>query len=54
MPAGHDTSTRQRLLDAADVLMHERGYEAVGVAELCNAADAKKGSFYFFFDYLFF
>ncbi|MEM1335832.1 MAG: helix-turn-helix domain-containing protein [Actinomycetota bacterium] len=50
MPAGHDTSTRQRLLDAADVLMHERGYEAVGVAELCSAADAKKGSFYFFFD----
>ncbi|MEM9041337.1 MAG: helix-turn-helix domain-containing protein [Actinomycetota bacterium] len=50
MASGHDSSTRERLLDAADVLMHERGYEAVGVAELCSAANAKKGSFYFFFD----
>ncbi len=45
-----DASTRERLLDAADVLMHARGYEAVGVAELCREAGAKKGSFYFFFD----
>lgn len=29
--------------------MHERGYEAVGVAELCEAADVKRGSFYFHF-----
>lgn len=27
--------------------MHERGYEATGVAELCEAADAPKGSFYY-------
>ena len=26
--------------------MHERGYEATGVAELCDAAAAPKGSFY--------
>jgi TetR/AcrR family transcriptional repressor of nem operon len=26
--------------------MHERGYEATGVAELCEAAGAPKGSFY--------
>ncbi len=30
--------------------MYQRGYEAVGVAELCVAADVKKGSFYHFFD----
>lgn len=29
--------------------MHERGYEAVGVAELCRRADVRKGSFYHFF-----
>ncbi len=40
---------RERLLDAAGSLMHERGYEAVGVAELCARAGVKKGSFYHFF-----
>ncbi|MEM7322166.1 MAG: TetR/AcrR family transcriptional regulator [Actinomycetota bacterium] len=39
----------QRLIDAADVLMYERGYEAVGVADLCRMADVRKGSFYHFF-----
>ncbi|MEM8925954.1 MAG: helix-turn-helix domain-containing protein [Actinomycetota bacterium] len=45
MVSGHDS--RVRLLDAADRLMYERGYEAVGVAELCRVAEVKKGSFYF-------
>ncbi len=36
----------ERLVQAASQLMHERGYEAVGVAELCLAADVRKGSFY--------
>jgi TetR/AcrR family transcriptional repressor of nem operon len=40
-------SARDRLLDAATGLMHERGYEATGVAELCHAAGAPKGSFYY-------
>jgi TetR/AcrR family transcriptional repressor of nem operon len=40
---------RERLLDAAGSLMHERGYEAVGVAEICAQAGVKKGSFYHFF-----
>lgn len=40
------TATRERLLDAADRLMWERGYEAVGIAELCAEAGAPKGSFY--------
>jgi TetR/AcrR family transcriptional regulator, transcriptional repressor for nem operon len=38
---------RERLLVAASSLMHERGYEATGVAELCEAAGAPKGSFYY-------
>jgi TetR/AcrR family transcriptional regulator, transcriptional repressor for nem operon len=37
----------ERLLDAASALMHARGYEATGVAELCAAAGAPKGSFYY-------
>lgn len=41
-----EASTRERLLDSAAELMHARGYEAVGVAELCVHADARKGSFY--------
>lgn len=45
---GADTrpDTRERLLDAADRLMWARGYEAVGVAELCAEAGAPRGSFY--------
>ncbi len=39
-------ATRERLLDAADRLMWERGFESVGVAELCAEAGAPKGSFY--------
>jgi TetR/AcrR family transcriptional regulator, transcriptional repressor for nem operon len=41
-----DVSAGERLLVAASKLMHERGYEATGVAELCEAAGAPKGSFY--------
>jgi TetR/AcrR family transcriptional regulator, transcriptional repressor for nem operon len=42
-----EASARERLLVAASELMHERGYEATGVAELCEAAGAPKGSFYY-------
>lgn len=38
--------TRERLLAAAAELMFARGYEAVGVAELCERARAQRGSFY--------
>lgn len=44
------TNARDRILDAAEQLMTQHGYEAVGVAELCRSADVKKGSFYHFFD----
>ena len=40
------SNSRERLLEAADALMYARGYEAVSVADLCEAADARKGSFY--------
>lgn len=40
------SDSRERLLDAASDLMYARGYEAVSVAELCEAAGARKGSFY--------
>jgi TetR/AcrR family transcriptional repressor of nem operon len=42
-----DQPARERLLAAAGSLMHARGYEATGVAELCEAAGAPKGSFYY-------
>jgi TetR/AcrR family transcriptional regulator, transcriptional repressor for nem operon len=42
-----ETSARERLLTAAGSLIHERGYEATGVAELCEAAGVPKGSFYY-------
>lgn len=42
--------TRQRLIEAAARLVHSRGYNAVGVKDVCEAADANKGSFYHFFD----
>jgi TetR/AcrR family transcriptional regulator, transcriptional repressor for nem operon len=41
-----EASARERLLVAASTLMHERGYEPTGVADLCEAAAAPKGSFY--------
>ena len=41
---------RQRLVDAAASLFHRSGYHAVGVNDLCRAADVRKGSFYHFFE----
>ena len=41
-----NSNFRERLLDAVDALMYARGYEAVSVTDLCEAADACKGSFY--------
>lgn len=37
-------------MEAAAELFHARGYNAVGVQEVCKAAGANKGSFYHFFD----
>jgi TetR/AcrR family transcriptional repressor of nem operon len=46
----HELSARERLIDAADLLMYHHGYEAVGVAGLCEQAAVRKGSFYYYFD----
>jgi len=41
--------TRERILSAAGNLIATRSYADVGVAEICRAAEVKKGSFYHFF-----
>lgn len=49
MPQTANIDTQSRLLAAAASLMWERGYQATSVDELCQRAEAKKGSFYHFF-----
>jgi len=43
------TDTRQRIISAAQELIYTRSYNEVGVQEICDRADVKKGSFYHFF-----
>lgn len=45
-----DASPRERLVTAAAELFHRHGYGSVGVSDLCDAADVRRGSFYYFFD----
>jgi TetR/AcrR family transcriptional repressor of nem operon len=46
---GRCCDSRERLVDTAVRLFHERGYTAVSVADICDEANLKKGSFYHFF-----
>jgi TetR/AcrR family transcriptional regulator, transcriptional repressor for nem operon len=46
---GRCSDARDRLLATAARLVHERGYTAVSVADICAEAGLKKGSFYHFF-----
>lgn len=46
---GRCSDARDRLLATATRLVHERGYTAVSVSDICNEAGLKKGSFYHFF-----
>ncbi|MCX4242695.1 TetR/AcrR family transcriptional regulator [Paraliomyxa miuraensis] len=46
---GRCSDARDRLLATAARLIHERGYTAVSVSDICNEAGLKKGSFYHFF-----
>jgi TetR/AcrR family transcriptional repressor of nem operon len=46
---GRTSAARERLIEEASRLFHERSYEGVGVQELCEAAEINKGSFYHFF-----
>lgn len=46
---GRTSDARERLIAAAMALMHESGYTAVGVSEICERAGVKRGSFFHFF-----
>jgi TetR/AcrR family transcriptional repressor of nem operon len=41
--------TKQNLIDTALELIWKNSYGSVSVDDICRAADAKKGSFYYFF-----
>jgi len=43
------SNAREKIVDAACELFHQRGYRAVGVQEICDSAGVQKGSFYHFF-----
>lgn len=47
---GRCSDARDRLIATGAKLFSERGYTAVGVAEICDEAGLKKGSFYHFFE----
>ncbi|MEJ2858770.1 MULTISPECIES: TetR/AcrR family transcriptional regulator [unclassified Saccharothrix] len=47
---GRSSDAREKLLGAACELMRSRGYGAIGVAEICERAGVRKGSFYYFFE----
>ena len=46
---GRKSDAAERLVTAMAALVHQRGYLAVGVDDVCKAAGVKKGSFYHFF-----
>ncbi len=45
----NEQDTRQRIIASARDLIYSRSYADVGVAEICERAQVKKGSFYHFF-----
>lgn len=47
---GRVSDARQRLMDAAVELIWENSYGAVTIDAICETAEVKKGSFYYFFD----
>ncbi|MEZ6211588.1 MAG: TetR/AcrR family transcriptional regulator [Phycisphaerales bacterium] len=48
-PAGSESQTRQRLIDAAMELFWFQGYANTGLAQIARKADALPGSLYHFF-----
>jgi TetR/AcrR family transcriptional repressor of nem operon len=44
-----EKEARQRLIRTASRLFHVRSYSSVGIQELCDAADVRRGSFYYYF-----
>jgi TetR/AcrR family transcriptional regulator, transcriptional repressor for nem operon len=47
---GRTSDAKERLLDAALELIWERSYGVVTIDAICEKAQVKKGSFYYFFD----
>jgi len=47
---GRTSDADERLKDAAMALIWEESYGAVTIDDICNRAEVKKGSFYYFFD----
>jgi len=47
---GRTSDAREKILSAAQSLIELRGYSALGVSEICKAAEVPKGSFYYFFE----
>ncbi|WP_405550475.1 TetR/AcrR family transcriptional regulator [Streptomyces sp. NBC_01171] len=47
---GRTSDARNKILTAARSLIELRGYSALGVADICKAAQVPKGSFYYFFE----
>lgn len=46
---GRTSDAKDRLIEATAELMYARGFNAVGVQEICAHAGVQKGSFYHFF-----
>ncbi|MFD3375411.1 MULTISPECIES: TetR/AcrR family transcriptional regulator [unclassified Streptomyces] len=47
---GRTSNAREKILTAAESLIGQRGYSALGTAEICKVAGVPKGSFYYFFE----
>ncbi|MCW2929645.1 MAG: TetR family transcriptional regulator [Actinomycetia bacterium] len=47
---GRTSDAREKIITAAQSLIEQRGYSALGVAEICQTAGVPKGSFYYFFE----
>ncbi|MEW9533983.1 TetR/AcrR family transcriptional regulator [Microbispora sp. NPDC049125] len=47
---GRPSDARDKILSAARRLIAQRGYTALGIAEICTTAGVPKGSFYHFFE----
>jgi TetR/AcrR family transcriptional repressor of nem operon len=47
---GRPSDARDKILSAARRLIGQRGYTALGIAEICTTAGVPKGSFYHFFE----
>jgi TetR/AcrR family transcriptional repressor of nem operon len=44
------TDAKKRMLKEGAIIVHRKGFNATGVAEIVKAAGVPKGSFYFYFD----